>query len=223
MGVGELTGKRWGVMVKKCSRSRKGAVYAVYGWYVTDLVTTPQRFNKVIDIMAKVNIALSGPANILALVNAANPTLNATAAQVTIGNPSVVAGTGGRNTAITLTAVDNQGFSGTQTFAYTRQALASGGAIAAAKDVPVVVAPADDAEAAFTKVVAALGLVATEVTAGAFTAPVNEDTPGSIVVNPIANSLLYTGSYTAVLDVPDADVPLSEAASTTDLSGFDAE
>jgi hypothetical protein len=173
--------------------------------------------------MAKVNTSITAAANVLALINAANPSLNATEAQITAGVPTTAAGTGGRNTAITYTAVDNQGFSGTQTFSYTRRALASGEAIAAAKAIPVVIAEGDTDAQVKTKVAVALGLIESEIALSDIVRPADESTPGSADVDAIANSLLYTGTYAVTLTVPDADVPLDEAASVTDLDGFDAE
>ena len=173
--------------------------------------------------MAKINPAITAAENVLALVNAANPSLNATLSQVTLGNPSAVAGTGGRNTSITFTAVANQGFSGSQTFSYTRQALAAGAAIATAKDLPVTIAEGDSNAQILTKVATALGLLESQVQIGNVVQPTDEATPGSADITPIANCLLYTGSYEVILALPDTDVPLNEAAATTDLDGFEAE
>lgn len=173
--------------------------------------------------MAKVNLTLSAEANVLALINTANPALNATDAQVTLGVPSVAAGTGGRNTSIIVTAIADQGFSGEQIFAYTRQALASGAAIAAAKAVPFGIAPGDTDAQILTKAAAALGLLESELTIANVVDPVDENTPGSADIQAKVGSLLYTGTYAAALTVPDTDVPLDEAANVTDLDGFDAE
>lgn len=179
--------------------------------------------NSSIDTMAKVNLAISAAENVLALVNAANPSLNATLSQVTLGNPSTAAGTGGRNTSITFTAIADQGFSGSQTFSYTRQALAAGQAIATAKDLPVTIAQGDSDAQILTKAATALGLLESQIQIGNVVQPTDESTPGSADITPIANSLLYTGSYEVILALPDADVPLNEAASTTDLDGFEPE
>jgi hypothetical protein len=173
--------------------------------------------------MAKVNTSITAAANVLALINAANPSLNATEAQITAGVPTAAAGTGGRNTTITYTAIDNQGFSGTQTFSYTRQALVAGQGIATAKAVPVQILEGDTDAQVKTKVATALGLIESEISLSDIVRPVDESTPGSADVDAIANSLLYTGTYAVTLTVPDADVPLNEAASVTDLDGFDAE
>lgn len=173
--------------------------------------------------MAKINLALTAQENILALINAANPALNATLAQVSVGAPVAAAGTGGRNTTVTFTAIADQGFSGSQTFSYTRRALAAGEAIATAKDVPVLILESDTDLQVRAKVAAALGLLESEISLADIVRPTNENNPGSADVVADANSLLYTGTYAVQLTVPDADVPLDEAASVTDLDGFDAE
>lgn len=171
----------------------------------------------------KVNTALTASANVLAILNATNPGLNATAAQVTLGVPSTAAGAGGRNTSITVTAVANQGFSGSETYTYTRQPLTAGSAIATAKAVDITILGDDTDAEVLTKAALALGLIESELTLANIVRPVNEDTPGSADVVASAGSLLYTGTYAATLVVADSDVPLSEAAPDTDLNGFDPE
>lgn len=173
--------------------------------------------------MAKINTGISALENVLALINAANPGLNATLEQIGNAPPTVSAGTGGRNTAITFTAIENEGFSGSQTYSYTRRALAAGEAIATAKAIPVVIADTDTDAQVKTKVATALGLIESQISLSDIVRPVNEDTNGSADVDAIAASLLYTGTYAVVLTVPDADVPLDEASPNTDLDGFDAE
>lgn len=173
--------------------------------------------------MAKINLSLTAQENILALINAANPALNATLEQVTVGVPSVAAGAAGRNTSVTFTAIADQGFSGSQTFSYTRRALAAGEAIATAKAVPVQILESDNDAQVAAKVATALGLLASEISLASIVRPTNENTPGSADVVADTDSLLYTGTYAVELTVPDADIPLDEAASVTDLDGFDAE
>lgn len=171
----------------------------------------------------KINIALSAVANFLALLNNDNPGKAFSATNVTLGTPTVAAGTAGRNTEIVITAVENQGYSGTETVSYTRQELAAGAAIATAKDIPVSVAPADTDAEILTKVATALGLLESELTISNVVDPENESTPGSADITADVDSLLYTGTYSVTLSVPDADVPLADAITTTDLSGFEPE
>lgn len=173
--------------------------------------------------MAKINTAISAQENVLALVNAANPGLNATLAQVSIGLPVVAAGTAGRNTEVTVTAVVDQGFSSSVVVAYTRRALSVGQAIATAKAVPVQILESDTDAQVLSKVATALGLIEAEVSLANIVRPTNENSPGSADVSADGDSLLYTGVYSVELTVPDADVPLDEAVVVTDMNGFDAE
>ncbi|MNE00904.1 hypothetical protein D3C80_933280 [compost metagenome] len=166
----------------------------------------------------KVNVAKSAIQNILDLVNGANVGQVLTTAQVTVGNPSAVAGTAGRNTEVTLTAIAD--YTGTQTYAYTRRSIATD---AVASTAPAKVDTlVDDTEAeAVAKVVTALGLVAGEFDISAYTAPVDESTDGSVTLTAKATSLLYTGVRVVVLSLQD--VSLATATPVTDLDGFEAE
>lgn len=166
----------------------------------------------------KVNAAKTAIQNILDLVNAANTAQVLTSAQVTLGAPSVQAGTGGRNTALTLTAIAD--FTGTQTFAYTRQSLATG-AVASTAPAKVDTLVDDDQAESVAKVVAALGLVAGEFVASAFSAPTDAVTDGSVTLTALSTSLLYTGVRVVTLSL--ADTSLATATPVTDLDGFDAE
>jgi len=171
----------------------------------------------------KVNIALTAAANLLAALNGDNVGLGASAANVTFGAPAVVAGAGGRNTEVVITAIADQGFSGTQVISYTRQALSAGAAIATLKAVPFGIAPGDTNAQILTKAAAALGLIEDELTIADVVQPVDENTPGSANIVAKVTSLLYTGTFAAELTVPDADVPLNEAITNSDLTSFDAE
>ena len=171
----------------------------------------------------KVDITKSASANLLAALNLDNVGLNATEAQVTFGLPSVVSGTAGRNTQVTITAVANQGFAGTKDVTYTRQALVAGEGIATAKAVSVLIVAGDTDAQVLTKVATALGLVESEVSLANIVRPVDESTPGSADVVADTDSLLYTGTFAAVLTVADADVSLEDAITTDELNSFEAE
>lgn len=171
----------------------------------------------------KVNIALTAAANLLAALNGDNVGLGASAANVTFGAPSVAVGAGGRNTEVVITAIANQGFSGTKTISYTRQALAAGAAIATAKAVPFGIVAGDTDAQILTKAATALGLIEAELTIADVVQPVDETTNGSANIVAKATSLLYTGTFAAELTVPDADVPLDEAITTSDLTAFEPE
>lgn len=172
----------------------------------------------------KVNITLSPLANVLAAINAANAasSTNITEAQVTAGAPTVAAGTGGRNTSVLLTGVDGQGIEGSRTFAYTRQAL-DGGAVPTTAPTFVVVAQSDTRAQSRDKVCTALGLLASEITDTAYTAPVDQTTPGTISIAAIDPGYLYIGTRDVELRFADTDVPFATVAPITDLDSFEAE
>jgi len=168
----------------------------------------------------KINVSLTPVANLLAQINADNVGLNLTEAQVSIGVPSARTPDANlNNTTVVLTAVADQGYSGTKTLTYMRLGLDTGVNPAVTS---VQVLPSDDEAGTLAKVVAALGLVASEVTGSAYTAPENENTPGSITLSANAGSLLYVGSDLVIeLTVPDTDVDLDGAITTADLTGFE--
>lgn len=172
----------------------------------------------------KVNITLSPLANVLAAINAANvgTSTNISAAQVTAAAPVVAAGTGGRNTTVLLTGVDGQGIEGSRTFAYTRQSL-DAGAVPTAAPASVTVAGGDNQAASVAKVATALGLLASEFDASAYTAPADEVTPGTVTLTAKVTSLLYVGVRVVPLNFADTDVAFATVAPVTDLDAFDAE
>lgn len=172
----------------------------------------------------KVNITLSPLANVLAAINAANvaSSTNITEAQVTAGAPVTASGTAGRNTTVLLTGVDGQGIEGTRTFSYTRQAL-DGGAVATTAPTFVIVLQADTREQSLTKVVTALGLKESEIESLAYTAPIDQATPGTISLAAVNPSYLYIGTREVELRFADADVAFATVAPETDADGFDAE
>lgn len=169
----------------------------------------------------KINTGVSALQNLIALILADNEGTALTEAQFTAGAPAVIAGEEGRNTSVTLTAVEGEGYAGSVTFNYTRLDLNSGVAVPVTS---VQIAEGDDLAAATAAVVAAMGLVADEVTASDFEAPVGE-TAGSIVITAVAGSLLYTGEPVIIeLTVPAPATPdMSETFAVTDLNGFVAE
>jgi len=172
----------------------------------------------------KVNITLTPLANVLAAINAANTatSTNITESQVTAAAPTTAAGTGGRNTSVVLTGIDGQGIEGSRTFSYTRQSLASG-AVASTAPASVLVAEGDNQAASVTKVATALGLLASEFDASAYTAPVDQTTPGTVTITAKTSSLLYVGSRVVPLNFADEDVAFATVAPVTDADGFDPE
>lgn len=170
----------------------------------------------------KVNAANTAIQNLVALVVDANPGLTLAPAQVTVGAPSVFAGTAGRNTQVTLTAVANAGFSGTKTIDYTRLGVLTGTATAAAEAAAGIVVDVDATDVEVKALlVAQFGLVADQVEVEDLVLPVNESTPGSITLAAVADSLLYVGNEVVVLTVADADVPLGDAVTNDQMDGFE--
>lgn len=138
-------------------------------------------------------------ANILDLVNAANAGLNLTAAQVTMGVPTVKTDAGdGRNTSVVLTAVAGQGFSGTVTMNYARRPLndnVASPSFATTQSVGV------DAAAVVAALATANGLVASELQL------VDQANGNAVVTGAISNSpatLTLTVKGTSLLYLPGA-------------------
>ncbi|MNQ14300.1 hypothetical protein D3C85_272460 [compost metagenome] len=169
----------------------------------------------------KINLTKTPLENLVLQIVEDNAGLVLTAAQVTAGAPSVFGGDP-QNTQVTLTAVEGQGFTGTKLVKYVRLDMNSGVA------VPVTtleVLAADNQAAVQTKVAAALGLIETELTFSAYTAAVDDTTPGTITVAATAGGLLYAGAAKTIAitvpAVPDPD--LEDEIVIDELSGFDPE
>lgn len=181
----------------------------------------------------KINPANNSRSNLINLIIDANPHLSSTLTvnNVTNGNPVVFAGPAGRNTKITLTAVLDQGFSGSADVLYTRLGMSSG---VVSVPTSISIFPNDTQEQIKQKVASALGLIRPQLdytvggnpwneTTNPIGIPANEhDTSKKVSVLPIANSLLYVGSALEVtLTVPDTDIPLTTALSQPNLNGFE--
>jgi hypothetical protein len=169
----------------------------------------------------KINLTKTPLENLVLQVVEDNVGLVLAATQVTAGLPSVFAGDP-QNTQVTLTAVEGQGFTGSKLVKYVRLGMDSG------KAVPVTtlqVLAADNQAAVQTKVAVALGLLESDLAFSAYTAAVDDATPGTITVAPAANSLLYVGASKVVeITVPAVADPDLEAEIVIDeLSGFDPE
>ena len=165
----------------------------------------------------KINLTKTPLENLVLQIVEDNAGLVLTAAQVTAGAPSVFGGDP-QNTQVTLTAVEGQGFTGTKLVKYVRLDMNSGVA------VPVTtleVLAADNQAAVQTKVAVALGLIETELTFSAYTAAVDDATPGTMGVSPKATSVLYTGAGKTMTIVLESD--LEDEITVTELSGFDPE
>lgn len=171
----------------------------------------------------KINVSISALENLIAQILADNAGQTLTAAQFTAGAPTVYdIPEDDRNTEITLTAVEGQGYTGSVAFHYTRLDLNSGVAVPVTS---VQVASGDDMAASLAKAAAAMGLIAEEIDGSDFTAPVDDQTPGSLTLTPKATSLVYVGApVTIALTVPaETDPAMGDTFTTTDLNGFEPE
>lgn len=166
----------------------------------------------------KINVAKTGAENILDLVLDANPGLSLTATQFTLGNPSAFVGTGGRNTQVTLTAVEGEGKTGSKTIDYTRLNPVTGPNAGQAVTGVEVALDATDVQVKAI-LVALFGLVAADVTVADLVLPVDVDTDGSITLAAATDSLLYVGSTSVVLKAPVEDLSGIEGQ----MNGFEPE
>lgn len=179
-----------------------------------------------------INTSKTAIENLIDLIVNDNPSLASAnlGAKVTIGAPSEFI-QGALNTQVLLTAIPNAGFSGTKTVKYTRLGMSSG---VASVPSAISINPADTQAQIKTKIAAALGLIEAEIDfvyegqpqdddTNPIDIPVNEDDTSVLVsVQPKAGSLLYVGAALQIqLTVPDADIPLGDAITVDELSGFD--
>lgn len=167
----------------------------------------------------KINPARSALQNILDLVKDANPQLSLNESQFTLSAPAVVAGTNGRNTEVTLTAVAGQGKTGSKTVAYTRLDPVTGPNEGAAT-TGVEVAGDASAAAIKTQLVALFGVVFEEVDVANLVLP-TEGVDGSIDLVADADSLLYVGTTSVVLKLQAEEQDLGTEIAQSDLNGFE--
>lgn len=162
----------------------------------------------------EINVALSGAENIVALINDTNASELVLTSQVTVGVPSVAAGTGGRNTAVTVTGAGI--YTGTVDLSYTRNDVSSG---VATPDYNFTI-DGDTTTGTFkTQVATQLGLREDEITVtGSLPTGPGEET--TMHVAGINNSLLYVGPGED-LTVTWPAIALSSVITNTDLTGFD--
>lgn len=169
--------------------------------------------------MAVINTSISPVENVLALINAANPTAPTPASltNVTIGTPSSDSPSS-KNTSILVTGVAGQGYSGFKLFTYDRIQISQA---AATQPTSIEVETDDTDEQIAAAAIAALGVIASEVEVSHL--PATEDDPRRAVVSPKQDNWLYQGSGVTLTVttpvIPDAD--LSASFPNGDLDGFD--
>lgn len=170
----------------------------------------------------KIDITKTPLENLILQIKEDNPAVRMTAADVTHNGPAIWWGLPPQNTQTVLTAVPGTGYVGTRIVSWTRTDMDSGVA------VPVTtleVLSTDDQAAVETKVATALGLMQSELEFSAYTAAVDDQTPGTITVAPLASSLLYLGAAKVVEITVPVDVPedLETSITQDELNGFDPE
>lgn len=178
--------------------------------------------------MSAIDKTKSAIDNLLALVNAANTGQTLLNTQVSAGTPAAQTADGqGRNTSVVLTAIAGHGYTGSQTYTYTRRGLNDS-----------VASPVDSytatigvtAASLLTALAAQLGLVASELhleDAAAPGTPLSgaiNNSPATINIVSAAGSLLYVDGSTQGITMTwnAATVDLATATPNTALSGFDA-
>jgi hypothetical protein len=169
----------------------------------------------------KIDVAKTAQENLIALIVAANPGKELAANQFTAAAPVVIPDDAGRNTTITLSAVVGQGYgAGDATFKYTRLSLAG---VNVTPVTSVRVVDGDDEAATLTKVLAATGILASEVDASDYNAPTDDSVPGMITLTPKAGSTLYVGEEVVIelTWAAEAEPTLGETFTVTDLDGFE--
>jgi hypothetical protein len=173
--------------------------------------------------MAQINPSLTALGNLLAAVNTANTGQTITTAQVTAGTANVQAADGeGRNTNVVLTAVANQGYTGTVTVSYIRLGLATS---IASPNWNFAGSSGQTAASIISALATTNNLVATELQ---LENPTNNDViagpitnePATLNLVSITGSLLYVDGSTETITFTWT-VPLSTAVATTALEGFD--
>lgn len=174
----------------------------------------------------QINSSKSGVQNLYDLLNAANPGKGFTDANVSFGAVTVETEED-ENTSVVVTALSNQGFSGSHPIYYDR--LNPGTAHGKTGSMQVTISPADTQAQIKDKIIAAVGCIGADVDVigngedDEFKIPENEDdTSCTFTITAKSNSYVYVGQFTAYLTVPDVDVPLSEAIEFNHLGGFTA-
>jgi hypothetical protein len=169
------------------------------------------------------DLTQTGQTLVYGLINAANPSLPNGALSATNTTLGVPAGTGTTpNTSVTVTAIANQGYTGSVTVKYTRldiqndvfSVLAPGGATvvntnAAMQTVSDVVTAIN---AAYS-----INLQPSDVSNGS-TALVLTNDAGTCQIDIAPGSLTYTGTLS--VSITQQQVALSQAVTTTNLNGL---
>lgn len=134
------------------------------------------------------------------------------------------------NTQVTVTAITDQGYSGTVDVSYYRPTLSEAHTTPGAQiEVDTSLAATDaPAYAALVKSAIASAMQLREadfelaVTPENVPVPSSENNPVQVDIVPVTTSLIYSGgAFTVTFAAVDVDVPLDQVITVTELSGFD--
>lgn len=140
-----------------------------------------------------------------------------------VGNPTA-------NTQVTVTALLDQGFSGSVDVSYYRPTLAEAHTTPGSQiEVSTSLAETDmEAYAAVVKTAIATAMQLREadfelaVPAADVPVPSSENNPVTVDIVPVSTSLIYAGgAFTVTFAAVDTDVPLDQVITVTALNGFD--
>lgn len=153
---------------------------------------------------------------------------------IEFSTPAEFQGEGINNTEVTITALLDQGYSGSVTVNYYRPTLDEVKTTPEDQiEVNTLIYDEDDAEGTreayeahvLTQIANALELNVEEiefVSPGSVPVPFSENTPETVDVRPVATSLIYSGAaITVTFTAIDTDVDLESVILVTELSGFE--
>lgn len=171
------------------------------------------------------DLSKTGPALVFGLINAANPSTfpagPASATNVTLGVPSALTGDpSGQNTKLTVTAIANQGYTGSQDITYNRLDFTAVLNVKTSNNLSIV----DQSFATIADVIAYLNstynlnIQATDTSNE--TAAISGAYPKSAEIIADAASLTYIGNVTFTITQPQ--VALSSAIANTSMDGLTA-
>lgn len=166
----------------------------------------------------KIDNTLSAVANVYKQLNADNPLLTATEANITLGVPAErTAGVDQNNTSILLTAVAGQGFKNSTTVTYMRLEL---DANAVAPATELFIQPGDDLADVKALIAASWELIESDFSVtGAV--PTNPGQSTIVTLSVVADSLVYIESAPALtVTISIESVDLNEAVGVKQLTGF---
>lgn len=185
--------------------------------------------------MININPAISGFQNVVELIKANNGgelfAYTLTPENVILGAPAFFddVANADANTTISVTAIQDAGFSGAVDISYYRPTLEEA-SVVPAEQIEVDTVGAEDDQVAYEARVKAAIAAALQIRpedfvltdAGSVGIPENENNPVNVSITPVATSLLYSGgAFMVSVAAIDVDIPLNTVITVTALNGFD--